>query len=209
MSMDKTIFATTYRVTASGTDSRLLRVRASLTDAGNRVALDLYQNDTSKECRILLKAEELAPDGIPPPIASGEPVPASNVTRPAHTEEGISEGAGAEEGSLMGKIIADANSREGIMRRLLRTLRFPDPDTITLPTQGIARSYAMTPSNGAEQRRPQGSLRVTSESRVVLRSNGSSELNNDFLNRRRQPDTLVYERETARVAEEASRPINR
>lgn len=209
MSLDKTIFATTYRVTTGGNDSRLLRVRVSLIDAGNCVALDLYQNDTSRECRIHLEAEELVPDEIPPPIASVEPIPASNVTRPAQTEERTSAGANGEEGSLMGRIIADANSREGIVRRLLRTLRFPDPDTVTLTTQGTARRYAMAPSDGAKQRRPQGSLLVTSESPAVVRTNGLGELNNDFLNRRRQPDTLIYERDTARVAEEASRATNR
>lgn len=209
MILDKTIFATTCRVAAGGADSRLLRVRASLIDAGNCLALDLYQDDTSKECRFRLKADDLAQIESPLNATRAEPLPpTTGVIRRAPREGKISDGASAED-SVMATILANANSREDTVRRLMRQLRFGDSDRIILLVQGVARTCVMTSSDDAERRRPQGSLRATPTSGTIVRATRRSGLHANFLNRRRQPDVLVYGRDAAQAPTESNNATTR
>lgn len=205
MILDKTIFTTTCRVAAGGANSCLLRVCASLIDKGNGLALDLYQSDTSKECRFRLNADDLAQLGSPPNVTSAEPLPPNTdaIGRGRRWEK-LSEGACAED-TLMARILANADSREDAVRRLMHNLRFGDSDRITLLVQGVTRGCVMAFPGDAEQRRPQGSLRATSTSCTIPCVAQWSGLQACFLNQRRQPDVLFYGRDALQNAKEAKR----
>ncbi|CAM9286095.1 unnamed protein product, partial [Hapterophycus canaliculatus] len=181
MTLDKTVFSTASRVAAGRIDSRLFRVRAELVDAGRSLALDLYQADTSKQCRIFLSEDDLAAMGLHPCIANPDPIQAARYS---------------DEESAMASMIAGPKLREIATRKLTRQLRYvPESESVVISIGGDLRTTAMVASICAVKRRPQSKLKVAfsqapgSKTAYPSRIGG---LLQGFLKQRHQPCVLMH-----------------
>lgn len=188
MTLDKTVFSTTWRVAAGRIDSCLFRVRAELVDAGRALALYLYQADTSRQCRILLTEGDLAAIGLQPCIANADSSQAARY---------------AEQDGIMASMIAGATRREIAARKLTRQLRYvPDPESVVISIGGDSRTTAISTSSRAAQRRPQSSLKAAlsqvrrNKEVYPTRRCGLVE---GFLKQRHQPRVLTHGDRSARV----------
>lgn len=189
MILDKTVFSTACRVAAGRIDTRLFRMRAEVVDAARILALDLYQADTSKQCRILLSSDDLVAIGLQPCTANA----------------GIEQDNAPEPDCKMTSMLVGPRRRETVMRQLTRHLRFvPESDSVTFSVNGDSRTIAMVTATAVEHRRPQSSLKPE-----FLQPAGNSRPYNvghyglveGFLKRRRQPCVLRHGYERAHSQE--------
>lgn len=190
MLLDKTIFSTACRVAAGRIDARLFRMRAELADAGQSLALDLYQADTSKQCRILLTEEDLVTLGLEPCTACPNGYQADDSRTSATSTTPCSGQSGAMTGILTGP-----GSREAAVRQLTRHLCFaPESDSIVLSIDGSSRITAMVSSTVALQRRPQSTMAIAfSQARSAgLYAVGRCSFVAGFLKQRHQPCVLLH-----------------
>lgn len=189
MILDKTVFSTACRVAAGRIDTRLFRMRAELVDAGRSLALDLYQVDTCKQCRISLTSDDLVAVGLQPCAvdAVGE-----------HTDV-------SEPECKMTSMLVGPRRTETTIRQLTRHLRFvPDSDSVTFSVNGDLRTTSMVTTATVKQRKPQSSLKsVFSQPAGNPGSStvGHYELVEGFLKRRRQPCVLRHGIELAHSQE--------
>lgn len=188
MILDKTVFSTACRVAAGRIDSRLFRLRAELVGAGRFLALDLYQAETSKQCRILLNSDDLVAAGLEP------------CTGNAGVEQGD-----ASDSDKMARMLVGPRRRETVIRQLTRQLRFvPESDSVTFTVNENPRTTAMATTTAVEHRRPQTSLKS-----VFLQPAGNPGsykaghygLVEGFLKRRRQPCVLRHGHKRAHAQE--------
>lgn len=188
MTLDKTIFSTACRVAAGRIDSRLFRVRAELVDAGRSLALDLYQADTSRQCRMFLTEGDLAAIGLQPCLTNADAVQAAPY---------------AEQAGAMASMITGPIRREIAARRLTRQLRYvPDSESVLISIGGDLRTTAMVASVHEAQRRPQSSLKSPfsqAPGREALYATRHYGLLEGFLKQRHQPRVLMYGDKSARV----------
>ncbi|CAN0410546.1 unnamed protein product [Ectocarpus sp. 12 AP-2014] len=190
MLLDKTIFSTACRVAAGRIDARLFRMRAELADAGQSLALDLYQADTSKQCRILLTEEDLAALGLEPCTAC----PNGSQTDDSRTSDTSPTRCSGQRGAMAGMLIGPG-SRVAAVRQLTRHLCFaPDSDSVILSIDGGSRINAMEYSIVARQRRPQSTAPIALSQ---TRSTGSYAVGRcgfvaGFLKQRHQPCVLLH-----------------
>lgn len=182
MVLDKTVFSTACRIAAGRIDARLFRMRAELVDGGRSLALDLYQADTSKHCRILLTEDDLVAVGLQPATNNA---------------------VGSEPGCKITSMLVGPHRRENAIRQLTRQLRFvPDSDSVVFSVGGDARVTAMDTTIASEQRRPHCSLKVAfsqAAGHPGLRSVGHYDLVEAFLKRRHQPCVLRHGNVAART----------
>ncbi len=186
MVLDKTVFSTACRIAAGRIDARLFRMRAELVDGGTSLALDLYQADTCKHCRILLKEDDL--------VAVGLQLPTNNPV--------FEKADGSEPGKITSMLVGP-NRRETAIRQLTRQLRFvPDTDSVIFSVSGNSRVTAMVTTAASEQRRPHCSLKVAfsqTAGNPGSRTVGHYSLVEAFLKRRHQPCVLRHGNESART----------
>lgn len=184
MVLDKTVFSTACRIAAGRIDARLFRMRAELVDGGRYLALDLYQADTSKQCRILLTEDDL--------VAVGLQSSATN----ALVEN-------SEPGYKITSMLVGPSRRETAIRQLTRQLQFvPDSDSVVLSVGGDSRVTAMVTTIASEQRRPHCSLKVAflqAAGKLGSRTVGHDGLVEAFLKHRHQPRVLRHGNEAART----------
>lgn len=180
MVLDKTVFSTACRVAAGRIDTRLFRMRAELVCAGRSLALDLYQADTSKQCRILLNSDDLVAAGLQP------------CTLNAGVEQGDSSGP---DGTIASMLVGPRR-REIAIRQLTRHLRFvPESDSVTVSVNGDSRMTAMVATTAVEHRKPQSSLKAAFMQPAGNPGSynvGHYGLVEGFLKRRRQPCVLRH-----------------
>lgn len=185
MILDKTVFSTACRVAAGRIDTRLFRMRAEVVDAGRILALDLYQADTSKQCRILLNSDDLVAIGLQPCTANA----------------GVEQDDAPEPGFKMTSMLVGPKRRENVMRQLTRHLRFvPESDFVTFSVNGDLRTTTMVTAPAVEHRRPQSSLKVEPlqpAGHPRPYNVGHYGLVEGFLKRRRQPCVLRHGHERA------------
>lgn len=185
MVLDKTVFSTACRVAAGRTDTRLFRMRAVLVDAGRSLALDLYQADASKQCRILLTSDDLVAVGLQPCTANAV----------------VEQGGASEPECKMTSMLVGPRRREAAIRQLTRHLRFvPDSDSVAFSVSGDSRTSAMVTTAAVEQRRPQSSLKsafLQPAGTLGPYTVGHYGLVEGFLKCRRQPCVLRHGYELA------------
>lgn len=192
--LDKTVFSTACRIAAGAFDARLLRIRASLVDAGRCLALDIYENDTSRQCRILLTTDDLVGAGLQPHVqdlCKSDPTTALGLDlETAESDDADAQRAGRE----MACMLTGTESKATTVRHLVRQLRFvPDSDSVTFTANGSARTAKMTVSQDSHQRRPQISLRAFVSLQTAAKPAPLQEVHAaTFLKRHRQPAVLVY-----------------
>lgn len=211
MVVDKTVFSTACRVAAGRIGARLFRMRAELVDAGKSLVLNLYQADTSKQCRILLTDDDLVAVGLQPCTAN-EVVEQADVSRASDTFT-IQR---SEQDCKMTSMLVGPSRRETAVRQLTRQLRFvPDSDSVTFSVNGDSRTTALVTSIAAEQRRPQSSLKVAfsqATGNAGSYATGHRGFVEEFLKRRHQPCVLLHGDESARtryIQEEADSALPR
>ena len=190
MILDKTVFSTACRVAAGRVDTRLFRIRAELVGAGRLLALDLYQADTCKQCRMLLNSDDLLAVGLQPCTANAD----------------VEQDDSSDSDCKMTSMLVGHRRRETAIRQLTRQLRFvPESDSVTLVVNGDSRTTAMVTTTAVEHRRPQSSLRS-----ALLQSAGNPGSCNvghyglvqGFQKHRRQPCVLRHGRERAHSQEQ-------
>lgn len=198
MVLDKTVFSTACRLAAGRIDAGLFRMRAMLVDAGESLALDLYHNDSSKQCRMLLTADDLLKVGLRQCEVNAEAAETAGprvhdmISTDLRAEDNYACG---EQGCAMARILVGTEHRETAIRHLARQLRFtPDSNIISLSIDGDLRTSTMTTSHATERRQPKKNLRL-----ALPRPTGNAGLNvgcggyaEGFLKRRRSPTTLLY-----------------
>lgn len=177
--LDKTVFSTACRVEAGRTESRILRMRASLLHSGSCLALDIYLVDSSKQCRILLKEDDLAEMGLAP----------CPILHPAEFKGGGPTGVG-QALTKASRSLACAESKVVLAKNIARRLLFtPNPDSITFSINASSRTFGMN----AQQWRPPKHFRDYTSSQASAKA--TFLLTNhaeNFLRRRRQPTVLMY-----------------
>lgn len=207
MVLDKTIVSTACRVAARGVETRILRVRASLVDAGGRLALDLYQDHTSKQCRFLLTAEELVGTVLTRYSDESEErkeVVLGTVIDNLHpqSEQHSPGGSCADARHVMATMLASPRCREYAIRWLTQRLCYCDEDIMSLLVNDEARTALLTRPDNTDLRRPQTRLRVHSWRSTChkgIHSGGRCGFDGNFLNQRRQPDVLLHGEVTTRA----------
>lgn len=199
--LDKTVFLTACRVAAGKTDAFFLRLQGILVDAGRSLALDLYQSNMSKQCRIVLTADDLIGAGLQhcelnPQIQQAVADCDEDAT-PARQFIGI------EREKKMICMLSGARRREIAVRQLTRQLRFtPDCDSVTFSSNDGLISSTMSVLHGAEQRQPQSSFDsalLEAKESVGSYAVGCYGYAEGFLKRRRQPFVLLHDNEPART----------
>ena len=181
--LDKTVFSTACRVEAGKTESQILRMRASLLHSGSCLALDIYLVDSSKQCRILLKEDDLAEMGLAP----------CPVLHPAEFKGGGPAGVG-QALTKASRSLACTESKAVIAKTIARRLLFtPNPDSITFSINTSPKTFGMIASQNAQQWRPPKHFRDYTSSQALAKD--TFLLTNhaeSFLGRRRQPTVLTY-----------------
>lgn len=183
--LDRTVFSTACRVKAGRTESRILRMRASLLHSGSCLALDLYLYlvDSSKQCRILLQEGDLAEVGLAP----------CPLLYPAEFKAGGPAGVG----QALTKASSSFSCAEGkafIAKNIARRLLFtPNPDSITLSINASFKTFRMITSQNAQQWRPPKRFRDYTSSQASMKATFLlANHAESFLRRRHQPTVLVY-----------------
>lgn len=188
MSLNKTLLSTVWRVPAVGVCTLLLRVRASLIGAGERLALDLYQHETSKSCRFLLEVEELAKIMLTHPVS----LPLATTAVSNKSNKHICANPGACH--AMQTMLTTVECKRDALSRLASNVQIHDDNIASLTIAGTAKKAVMTLSDEVEPWRPRsGEQEDTSgrfcRARVNAQSHG---LDNHYLRYRCQHEILLY-----------------
>lgn len=185
LTCDKTVFSTACRLAAGRIDTHLFRMRATLVDAGGSLALDLYQADTSKWCRILLNSDDLEAAGLEAGTAIA----------------GVEQGDGSEPDCKTASMLVGPRRRETAIRQLTRHLRFVrESDSVTFSVNRDSSTTSVLVTSTAVHRRPQSSLKSAFLQPAGISGSysiGHYGLEEGFLKRRRQPCVLRHGHERA------------
>lgn len=162
MIIDKTIFSTAVSLVSGTKRTRVLRMRATLIDAGRSLAVDLCESDSSMQCRVFLTSDDLASLSLPSPTSG-----AQETNHPPHVERSPtahSTDNGKTDANTMSVVpekLADTDRMGTVMRHLVERLRFaPDSDEISLSVNNLSRTMPMLTSENVKKRRPQTSLKA-------------------------------------------------
>lgn len=177
--IDKTIVSTACKLPRAGVGIIFFRVRASLLDDGY-LALDLYNNETSEQCRFTLSANELAPTIL--------------ALRPTGWEGSLASSPGggqaceADANNAMQCMLASLEWRRNTVYGLVRDLSL-DGGKVLLIQNSARRTATIIVSDISRLRRPQSGLPMVSSARSCCRELDASRCYSSeehFLKYRRQ-----------------------
>ncbi|CAM9112072.1 unnamed protein product, partial [Choristocarpus tenellus] len=197
---DRTILFTTLRVPKGQLASKVMFVRALLVDAGEALAIELYQVEVSSQCRILLSAAQLVKIignsnvTLIPPTDCLEPSTANSMV--TTTQCAKSEDSPKLGNTTMALILAGKKQREHILQCIKSNLHYSSEEECVSLTVGdfSVRAIMAVPVN-LDERRPQRSVCSTFSGNTDPSNSQAREpigFREQVVSKKRQPDITRY-----------------